>query len=107
MEKNIIINRTFFRLIADDWSSLVSNSGKLGLSMVSIFYDLIFLSQYIMYRNQEEAVDYCDLKETTGGMRGSLTINNHCINQFSNLRPVQESPKECQGLPNRAFDEND
>lgn len=95
----------FFMKI-DDWCALSGNFGKLGLGLVSIMYDLIFLYQHYLYRDNEVMVEYCDLKENTNGIvRRSITINNQCINQFSNLRPVQESHKENTGIRNHSFDE--
>lgn len=48
-------SRLFFHFICtlnetDDWSSLVGNFGKLGLGLLSIFFDVIFLVQhYLLY----------------------------------------------------------
>ena len=48
----------FFFFFSDDWSSIFGSPTKLGLGLLSIFFDLIFMIQhYVLYKpviNQTE-----------------------------------------------------
>lgn len=47
-----------------DWSGITGNPLKLGLSNISIIFDIIFIVQhFILYRNQEERASEQDESE--------------------------------------------
>jgi cystinosin len=55
-----------------DWSGLTGNPVKLGLSNVSMFFDLIFITQhYVLYRTPRSAVDEAE-DEDWGEQQGLL-----------------------------------
>jgi cystinosin len=60
--------------VGDDWSGVTGNPGKVGLSVISLFFDSVFLVQhYVLYRYGDEAENGLQSKsddETTPLIRG-------------------------------------
>ena len=43
------------KITIDDWTSIFGSPTKLGLGLLSIFFDVIFMVQhYVLYRNAPE-----------------------------------------------------
>ena len=55
--KNIILNMTCF--FKDDWTSIFGSPTKLGLGLLSILFDVVFMIQhYVLYRVPIQANAY-------------------------------------------------
>ncbi|GAU89611.1 hypothetical protein RvY_02143 [Ramazzottius varieornatus] len=58
----------------DDWSSTVGNPTKIGLGLLSIFFDVLFISQhYCLYRRPAKVVD---LYEGIDGIASTASVSS-------------------------------
>ena len=63
-----------FVFLTDDWSSTVGNPTKIGLGLLSVFFDVIFMTQhYCLYRRPTKVVD---LYEGIDGIASVASISS-------------------------------
>lgn len=91
-------NHEFFLSIrnqndADDWSSLVSNFGKLGLGLVSMLFNLIFMTQHYLLYSENNLVRTSSILsiqidcDDPGKQISSHKNENHDNNNNNNKAP--------------------
>lgn len=92
--------------LTDDYRNFTGNIGKLGLGLVSISFDILFILQhYVFYRHREEPILQSVSNNDVNGNSKQTALQQKIKDGLSidNLNNNISSVKVSNGIQNQAF----